>query len=77
MVPGESIEINPIKGPSSYLIPSGTSSKTGFPIKKNQWVLGLYTNSKTTITCTRPCPPATCTTTVSLDTITMYGNSKN
>lgn len=73
--PGESIEITPIKGPSSYLIPSGTSSKTGFPLSPSQWIIGLYGNP-TTIICILPGDPPT-TQYVNLNTITLFGNSQN
>lgn len=74
VVAGETIQINPIKGPSSYIIPAGTISKTGYKTRTGQWIIGKY-SGKTTITCTfQGEPPAT--ETVTLDTITLYGTSK-
>lgn len=70
-VSGTSIEIKSTKGPTSYLIPSGTTSKTKYQIRANQWILGKY-NGKTTITCTRDEEEST----VTLDTITLFGTSK-
>lgn len=74
-VSGSSIEINPIKGPSSYIIPSGTISKTGYAIRSGQWILGKY-SGKTTVTCTKQCGETECTSTAILDTITLFGTSR-
>jgi hypothetical protein len=76
VVPGETIQLTPYnKAPSSYIIPNGTSSKTGYSIKSLQMMLGLYSVITTPITCTfNGTPPAT--TIVNLPTIKLYGNSK-
>ena len=75
---GSSITVRPIGSPAmtptEYFIPSSVKSKTITTIKYNQWILGKY-SGKTTITCTRICPPAFCTTTVTLDTVTYFGTS--
>lgn len=76
IVPGTSIDIKPIKGPSSYMIPLTTKSKTNTTPASGQQIIGKY-SGKTVITCTRSCPPAVCETTVSLDTITLFGTSKS
>ncbi len=76
-VPGESIEIRP-KGkkgyqPTSYIIPSGTISKTKHAPAVNQQIVGKY-SGKTSVTCIyQGFPPVE--ETVTLDTIKMYGNS--
>ncbi|HEY4477956.1 MAG TPA: hypothetical protein VJB09_01635 [Candidatus Paceibacterota bacterium] len=76
-VPGTSIEVRP-KGkkgyqPTSYIIPSGTISKTKHSPAINQQIVGKY-SGKTTVTCVyQGFPPVE--ETVQLDTIKMYGNS--
>jgi len=72
---GTSIEIDPIKGPSSYIIPASTTSKTGYATRTGQWILGKY-SGKTTVTCTKQCGETECTSTVTLDTITLFGTSR-
>ncbi|MFH1608915.1 MAG: hypothetical protein ABH951_02795, partial [Patescibacteria group bacterium] len=73
-VSGETLEVNPIKGPSSFAISSGTQNKTGYKIRSGQWIIGKY-SGKTTITCIFQGEPPS-TQTVTLDTITLYGTSK-
>jgi len=51
-VPGETIEIKPIKGQSSYLIPEGTKPKTNHLIRTGQNIIGVERGS-TTINCKR------------------------
>lgn len=76
VVPGTSIDIRPIKGPVSYLIPAFVRSKTNTTPASGQQIIGKY-SGKTPIVCTRACPPAVCTTTVTLDTITLFGTSQS
>ncbi|MFM7088934.1 MAG: hypothetical protein ACKOW9_05405 [Candidatus Paceibacterota bacterium] len=75
IVPGQTIEIRPKakRGiqPTSYMIPSGTISKTKNTLGANQQIIGKY-SGKTIITCVHPLGDVQ---TVELDTITMYGNS--
>jgi hypothetical protein len=79
-VPGTSITIKPVGNyPTTYVIPSSVKSKTNTTTRSNQWILGLYSQTKTTITCTKPCPPPPgneCIKTVSLNTISLFGTSK-
>jgi len=49
---GETIEIKPIKGQSSYLIPEGTKPKTNHLIRTGQNIIGVERGS-TTINCKR------------------------
>jgi hypothetical protein len=75
-VVGETIEIKPqsSKYPTSYMIPIGIKSSTKNKISINQKIIGKY-KGKTEITCIfRGTPPST--TVVTLDTISLYGNSK-
>ncbi len=74
VVPGTSIAIKPIKGPVDYFIPLSTTSETKKKPATRKLIMGKY-SGKTTITCTRICPPAFCTTTVTLDTVTYFGTS--
>jgi len=76
VVPGSSITIYPIgSSPVSYIIPYGVVSKTGTTPSSGQWILGLYSLTKTSVTCIfQGVPPVT--TTISLDTISLYGTSK-
>ncbi len=75
MVPGQTIAIKPVgKSPINYFIPFAVISKTKTTPRISQWILGLY-STPTIITCiydTYPFP----TTTVSLNTITLWGTSK-
>ena len=76
-VPGTTIQVLQ-KGkrgyqPTSFFIPSGTNSKTKYKLLNNQKIIGKYLG-KTEITCVyEAVPPIEVT--VTLDTITMYGNS--
>lgn len=73
-VPGETIEIKPIKsGVTSFLIPSNVKSKTGYKTNVGQWILGKY-YGVSSITCARD---GYDTVYVTLDTITLYGTSKS
>ncbi len=76
-VPGVSITILPIGSPNgvpvNYLIPIYVTSKTRTTPAPNQWILGKYFG-QTQITCTQPVTGAT--TTVTLDTISLYGTSR-
>ena len=76
-VPGTSITIKSITGPTTYLIPDGEEAKSGGDEREDgQRILGLYDGQeKTTITCTRPCGVSLCTTTVDLNTIKLFGTS--
>jgi hypothetical protein len=75
---GSSIEIKVMGvkyAPTAYYIPSGTKSKTNTVPTAKQLTIGRYSGT-TTITCIHDdpeIPPET----VSLDTITMFGTSKN
>lgn len=76
-VPGTSITIKPVtkSSPTTFLIPSGTKSKTGTTPRAGQVIKGLYSQSKTTITCIyQGSPPSQST--VQLTPITMYGTSR-
>lgn len=77
-VPGSSITIRPARSsyPTSYIIPAGVESKTETTPTAGQAILGLYSPTKTTVTCTKECGPTECVTTVTLDTLKMYGTSK-
>ncbi len=77
IVPGTTITINPIgsTAPTTYLIPATVKSKTGYSARAGQQIKGLYSQSKTTITCIfQGTPPSTAT--VQLTPITMYGTSR-
>ena len=52
-VNGSTIEIKPIKGPTSYFIPSGVRAKSKNSIRINQQIIGSYKGKDTTITCTK------------------------
>jgi len=77
-VSGTSIEIKPIGSPpgtpTSYLIPSGTISKTKTTPMASQLILGKY-SGKTPITCTYKGYPPNIQI-VNLDNITLFGTSK-
>jgi len=74
-VPGSSITIQSYKGPTSYLIPSGTSAKTG-TVADGHLIMGKYTSSSATVTCIyRGYPPREQT--VTLNKITLFGASGN
>lgn len=79
-VPGTSISIRTVgmqkKGTMSFVIPTNVRSKTNTRTKNNQWILGLQSQGKTSVTCIfQGTPPNEKT--VNLDTIDMYGTSKN
>ena len=79
-VPGTSISIRTVgmkkKGTMSFVIPANVQSKTNTRTKNNQWILGLQSQSKTSVTCIFQGNPPT-EKTLNLDTIDMYGTSKN
>ena len=77
VVPGTSLSIRPIKGPTSYFIPSDVISKTKKRIPKvDGWTMGRYSGTKS-ITCTPPASSATTaeSKTIDLDVISLYGTS--
>lgn len=78
IVPGSTISIVPIGSPSgtptSYFIPFGIYSKTGYSLRAGQLIIGKY-NWKVEIECVLSYPPYI-TIPVSLDTITLFGNSR-
>ena len=72
-VPGSSITIQSYKGPTSYLIPSGTSAKTG-TVMDGHLIMGKYSSGSATVTCIyRGYPPRSQT--VTLNKITLFGAS--
>ena len=75
---GTSISIVPIGSPpgtpTSYFIPSYITPRTRTTPAIRQLILGRY-SGQTMITCTLPSDPPI-TTTVSLDTINLYGTSR-
>lgn len=75
-VPGSTISITPIGSPvgtpTSYLIPFGIYSKTGYSPRSGQLIIGKY-SVKTVISCFHPSGSATM---VWLDTIPLFGNSR-
>lgn len=76
-VPGTSITIKPVtkSSPTTFLIPSSVKSKTNTTARAGQQIKGLYSQSKTTITCIyQGYPPSQST--VQLTPITMYGTSR-
>lgn len=77
VVPGTTITIKPVtrSSPTTFLIPSGVKSKTGTTARAGQVIKGLYSQSKTSITCIyQGYPPSETTTT--LTPITLYGTSR-
>jgi hypothetical protein len=77
-VPGTSITINPVSSnyPTTYLIPWSVKSKTNTTPASGQWILGLYSPMKTTISCYKDCGPTVCIATAALSTISLFGTSK-
>ncbi len=76
IVPGTSITILPVgKSPTSFLIPAMIKSATNTKPASGQKILGLYSQTQTTITCIFQGKPPT-TTTVQLTPITYFGTSK-
>lgn len=76
-VPGKTITIKADlkSAPTTYLIPSAVTSKTGTTPQAGQRIKGFYSQSKSTITCKyRGYPPSQKT--VELVPITLYGTSK-
>jgi len=78
VVPGATILISPIglskNMPTSYFIPFRTYSKTKNSLKRGQLIMGKY-SGKTIINCELLYYPFTIVP-VSLDTITIFGNSR-
>lgn len=76
IVPGSSLAISPFKNnPTDYLVPLNISSRTNIPIRSGQWILGLYGQTKSTVTCIfQGEPPATQT--VNLNPIKLFGTSR-
>lgn len=73
-VPGTTIQVKPIKGPSSYIIPYGVKSKTNTTPSVGQQVIGKYAGKTSVICILEGDPPITIT--VTLDTINLFGTSK-
>ncbi len=73
-IPGTTIEIKSVRGPTSYMIPWSVKSKTNTTPTSGQQIIGKY-SGKTSITCTLKTYPWS-ETTVSLDTIYLFGTSK-
>ena len=71
-VPGTTIEILSIKGPTSYFIPASVTSKSRITPNIGQKIMGLYFG-KTLITCYHPSGSVK---DVILPNIIMFGNSK-
>lgn len=64
----------PIKGPETYIIPTGTMSKTGKDVSVNSWIMGKYEGT-TSVTCEKQEGETTIIEEVDLNTITLFGNS--
>lgn len=76
IVPGTAIDIKPVGSyPTSYVIPSGVRSKTNTTPTVGQSILGNYTPTVTSISCTDEKYPYDVVT-LTLPTIEMYGTSK-
>jgi len=59
-VPGDTFDILPVFGSAgSYLVPPGVLARGGGAPSPGKKVLGLYSLTRTPITCTFPDPPAT------------------
>ncbi len=77
IVPGSTITIRSkvSSAPITYLIPAAVKSKTNTSARAGQEIKGLYSQSKTSITCIyQGYPPRTAT--VQLTPITLYGTSR-
>ena len=79
-VPGETFELKPsssnVKMPTGYFIKTGIKNKNnGYKIRTNQWIIGRYSGTKTSIKCTLKVTPFT-SIPVELETITIYATSK-
>ena len=74
---GSTISILPIGSPAltprSYYIPFSTLSKTKNSLRMGQLIMGKYSPYKTPIVCTSPTGAVT---TIQLDTVTLFGNSR-
>jgi len=52
LVPGSTVEIYSVFGPTSYFIPSYVAPVTGYALSSGQQILGVYSGQET-IVCTR------------------------
>ncbi|MFA6274327.1 MAG: hypothetical protein WC662_04150 [Candidatus Paceibacterota bacterium] len=81
VVPGETVEVKFLttamsKNPTGYFIKTGIKNKNnGYKIRTNQWIIGRYSGTKTSIKCTLKVTPFT-SIPVELETITIYATSK-
>lgn len=78
MAGGQSIEVKPARGVTSYYIPANVQSWTKNKIRAGQWIVGKYSNataSVTTITCVYDADEEI-TEEVVLHTIISYGTSR-
>lgn len=77
-IPGTTISIfpmgSPVGTPTDYLIPSYVTPRTRTTPRTGQLILGKY-SGQMTVSCTLPGDPPI-TTTVSLNTITLFGTSR-
>jgi len=81
MVLGSTITINPVSFiyPKTYFISFSTLFKSFSSTGEGKQILGLYSPIKKTITCSKSCPPPPwkmCYRQVTLDTINLFGTSK-
>lgn len=67
---GTSITIDSIKGPTTYIIPSSVSSKTGRPLSSGKWIIGRYSG-----TASASCSRDEESIQIEINSITLYGNS--
>lgn len=75
-VPGKTITIKPVGAyPVNYFIPAAVRSKTRFPLRIGQSILGNYSLATVPITCILKAEPPVVTS-VQLHPITMFGTSK-
>ncbi|MFZ2072381.1 MAG: hypothetical protein WA101_02220 [Minisyncoccia bacterium] len=80
-VPGVSITVKPVNVfyPTSYIIPYTILFKNFSSVGQGNPILGLYNVVKTTVKCSKSCPPPPwnkCIKIISLDTIKLFGTSK-
>jgi hypothetical protein len=75
VVPGSTIEIISIKGPTAYLIPFGIIPRSNTNPREGQGILGRY-GGQATIVCTRKDGETTSVRNVFLDIITLFGTSR-
>ena len=73
VVNGTSVTVKPIKGPATFIIPFTTISKTKKIPLAGKWIMGKY-SGKTIVTCALKENPEIITT-ITLDTITLFGTS--